>query len=61
MPAMPSATNANPVMTTRRGPAVRIQRCCTQAPTVQKIVQPVRAAPATQVGWSRTSWKVSDT
>ena len=40
--------------TTRRGPAVWIQRCWIQAAAVQPRVAPVSATPATQVGWSRT-------
>ena len=61
MPAMPTARNVKPVATTRRGPAVWIQRCWIQAAAVQPRVAPVSATPATHVGWSRTSWKVSET
>ena len=61
MPTMPTARNAKPVATTRRGPAVWIQCCWIQDAAVQPRVAPVSANPATQVGWSRTVWKVSET
>ncbi len=61
VPAMPTASTANPRRTIHRGPRRSTTRCWIQAPAVHASVPAVRASPATQVGWSRASVTASDT